>query len=263
MSTIVDVSEVLLQMGLADNPSDLQRAICGQALTAANSAVIQRLGYDPKFAERTEYYPQDDFRRSGSLGIWEVSDTQAYVRQLSQYVTNELQVKHIPIRGDIIFLSIDYDGRFGTRAGSFPTPLILGTDYFPQYESTDSSNARVCSDGIIRSFGRWPDLPGSVKITYNAGYTDDELHGQDPVLDASPIAEAVVDETVRRVHKIFARMKKRLGIVGPFTSEGMGDYNYSINTEAINRLISGTMDLLPETEQKLSKFIRMDFGGVM
>ena len=263
MSFIADISEILLEMGLSDTVTETQRAIVQEALRGANSAVIQRLGYDPKMAQRTEYYPQDDFRRSGSLGIWEVSDTQAYVRQLSQYVTNELQVKHIPIRGDIIFLSIDYDGRFDTRTNAFPTPLIQGTDYFPQFESFDSSNKRVCSDGIIRSFGRWPDLPGSVKITYNAGYTAEEFRGQDAVIDASPIFEAVKDETVRRIHKIFARMKKRLGIVGPFTSEGMGDYNYSINTEAINRLISGTMDLLPETEQKLSKFIRMDFGGVM
>lgn len=262
MGSVCDISEVLLNLGLEGTVSEVERTMAAVALQAATDAVSTYLNYNPVKAERTEYYPVEDFRRSGSMGVWQVSDTQAYVRQLSQYVTNELQLSHLPIRS-IANLWIDYDGRFGTRTGSFQAEHLMqeGVDFWAQYEKVDSTGGRVCSDGILRSQGRWPDAPGSVKVQYTAGYTDAELRGQDAIVNAHQINEAVRDEAVRRFMKDYSRRKKKLaGFVGPLTSESLGSYNYSVDTAVMDRMIGGTMDLLPETQQKLQKFQRYDCG---
>jgi hypothetical protein len=201
--------------------------------------------------------------RSGAgVGIWEVNNTSAYERRISQSVSDELQIKHLPIRS-ITSLKVDYDGRFGKRADSFSddTAWVEGTDFWPQWGENDSDGNPVCLDGIIRAEGRWPDVPGSVKVVYVAGYNQKELHGQDDSINAHPILDAVLDETVRRFLKDHSRAKKTgAGFVGPLASEGMGDYNYSRDTAAMAKLIDGSADLLYETVQKLSPFARMDLG---
>lgn len=259
---VADISEVLLQLGLADSCTETQRAIAQEALRMATGAVTRHLKYNPVKTTHIEYYPQQDFRKGQNERIWEVTDILAYQRELSESITDELQVKHIPIR-NVVSLKIDYDGRFGARSGSFgsETAQTEGVDFWPHWESVDSSDVHVCMDGIIRSEGRWPDIPGSVKIEYEAGFTDAELHGQDDVLNASPILDAVIDEAIRRFLKVMNRSKKRLaGFSGPLVSEGMGDYNYSVNTAALNRLMDGSQDLLPETIHKLSEFEKYDLG---
>lgn len=260
---IADISEALLLAGLGSSSTEAERGVVQFCLQAATGAVVKHLQYNPVRSTHTEYYPQQDMRRGvGKQGVWEVNDTEAYVRQISEASTDELQITHIPIRS-ITHLFIDYDGRFGTRSGSFGsgTEKTEGTDFWAQWELTDSAGEKVCTDGIIRSEGLWPDLPGSVKIEYVAGYTDAELHGTDSVINAFSILDAVLDETQRRVLKVYGRMKKRLaGFSGPLTSEGIGDYNYSSDAAALARLVSGGMDLLPETQHKLQEFVRYDLG---
>lgn len=262
MPMIVDINEVLIQLGLSDRCTETERALVQTCIRTATGAVVRHLKYDPTHQTHTVYHPQNDFRREGRQAIWEVNDTEAYVRYLSEYVSNELQLQHIPIRS-VISVNIDYDGRSGTRPGSFgaSTLKVEGSDYWPNYDGTDSAGNKICRDGILRSMGVWPDLAGSVKVVYVAGYTDQELHGQDTVIDASPIVESVIDESVRRMLKINSRKKNRLaGFVGPLTSESLGDYSYSTDAAILGRLIGGGMDLLPETEQKLNDFCRYDMG---
>ena len=259
---IADISEVLLQMGLAASVTETERAIAQEAIRVATAAVKRFLRYDPVQATHTEFYPQNDFRVGARVGVWEADENTAYYRELSGFVTNELQVKHLPIRS-ITSLKVDYDGRSATRAGSFGSGTIQteGSDFWCNYDMEDSSGNKVCKDGIIRSHGRWPDVAGSVKIVYVAGYSDAELHGQDSVIDASAILEAVIDEAVRRVLKVYSRQKRRAsGFAGPFSSESLGAYSYSQDTSITGRLIGGGMDILPETEQKLMEFQRFDLG---
>ena len=98
MSKIVDISEVLIALGLADSVSENDRALAQICLKNATSAVLRHLDYDPTYQTHTEFYPNNDFRRQGRQAIWEVNDTEAYVRYLSEYTTNELQIRNLPIR---------------------------------------------------------------------------------------------------------------------------------------------------------------------
>ena len=263
MPTIADISELLIELGLSASVSETDRALAQQSLIKAEGAVKRCLLYDPVQASRTEYYPNQDFTRTGREAIWEANDTHAYLRHLAEASTIELQVRHLPIRS-ITSLHIDYDGRAGTRSGAFgsETAKTEGTDFWPNYDSLDSDGNKVCTDGILRSEGLWPATAGSVKIVYTAGYTQAELRGAESVLDASPIWEAVLDEAVRRFTKAKQRMTRgRAGFTGPLTSESLGDYSYSADSAMLTRLVGGGMDVLPETEQKLSSFI--NYGVAM
>jgi len=271
MSKIADISDVLLMLGLASGATEEQRAWAQFALNAAEAAVTRHLRYNPALGQRVEYYPNMDFSLTGRTGTWEVSDTQAYYRTLSESAVDEIQVSHLPIRAsdengeNPIDLRIDYDGRSGTRSGSFAagTQQTEGSDFFPNYETQDANGYSVCRDGIIRSEGRWPNQPGSVKITYMSGYTQDEFRGNGGNIDAFPIYETVISEAVRRVKKISTRAK-RVGAgltVGPLTSENLGDYSYSADGAVLGKLVGTDDDLMYESVLKLNEYI--NYGAML
>jgi len=162
MGKIANDDEVLLELGLADSATPEERNIVIAAINQAEGAVRRHLKYDPVLLERTEFYPQMNLQNDAGLGVWEVSDTHAYIRRETSASIDELQIQHIPIRF-IASLRIDYDGRFGARAGSFAasTEKTEGADFWPNYDTYDSEGAGICRDGIIRSSGAWPTSPGS------------------------------------------------------------------------------------------------------
>lgn len=261
---IGDVSDVLLYLGITNTPTALERAIANVSLKRAEAAIRRYLHYDPAQETRTEYYPQIDRKPYGREGIWESTADEAYLRFSVEFDEDELQLKHIPVRS-VTSLHIDYDGRSGAKDDSFPASSARteGTDFWPNYDMLDSSGAKVCSDGILRSIGGWPSTPGTIKIVYVAGYTEAELRGDDEVIDASNILEAVIDEAVRRCKKAFSRMKSTAGIgTGPFSSESLGDYSYSVDTSILARLVGGTTDLMPETMHKLQNHVNYGISMV-
>lgn len=263
---IADISEVLLELGIFAAPSDSERAVTLTALQRANSAVKRYLHYDPEYKTHTEYYPQGTRLSPPYSETWEVNATHAYIRRQSYGASDELYVQHIPIRS-ITSLHIDYDGRSGAKTGAFAaeTLKVLGEDFWPNYDGVDSSGVKICRDGILRSIGLWSEEPGSVKIVYVAGYTESELHGQDEVIDASPILDCVIQEASRRARRAFTLAKSaRTGFVaGPFTSENLGDYSYSIDTALAAKLIGNDSSLTQESMDNLSSFrnLAYDLAG--
>lgn len=262
MPNIVTKAEVLLDLGLSVTITTEEDAIVDAAIQRAESAIIRHLHYDPVQRSRTEFLPLTDLTTGRREGIWEVQGSNAVITRTEVGASSELQVKHIPIRS-ITNLFVDYDGRSGTVSGSFAadTEKTEGVDFNPNYDTVDSSSNSMCRDGIIRSAGLWPTSPGTVKLVSVAGYTATEFHGTDDVVDASPITEAAVDESIRRAKKAFVN-KKKTGIgfaAGPLSGERLGDYSYNIDSSVVNRLFAGTTDLLPETVLKLGAFVNYGF----
>ena len=225
MPPIIDASEVLLEIGLSASATDEERAIVNSAIARATGNVKRHLMHDPTQASRIEFYPQADYDLMNRVGRWESDGSNAIFRQLSDVSISELYVQHIPIRS-VTNLWIDSDGRSGTRDDAFAaeTLKVEGTDFWPNYDGEDSDGNSICRDGIIRSYGGWPTTPGTVKLEYTAGYTAAELHGQDSVIDASPIVSVTIDEAVRMVRKAFLNRKSGAGwLAGPLQSEKLGD----------------------------------------
>lgn len=266
---IVSLADLLVELGIGGTATVQQTTIAQLSLVKAQGAVIRHLHYNPLLLLQTEFYPRMNANPADGQGVWEVDATSAYFRNLTDAATTELQLARLPIReqdssSNTIQVWIDYDGRSGTRSGSFPTSSLkeVGVDYHPNYDGIDSRGYKICRDGILRSEGRWPGLAGSVKVTYAAGYTAEELAGTDSVVDASPIREAVIDEAVRRVHKTYSRMKKRTGFgVGALSSESLGDYSYSADGALLAQLVGSNSDILAETALKLESFV--NFGAML
>jgi len=264
MGRIVDASDVLLMLGLSTSPTAEETAIVNLSITQAESAIRRYLGYDPVLSSRTEYYPQMDLQASGP-SVWEANATSAYLRQQTSASTNELQVQHIPIRSNpAIDLRIDYDGRSGARSGSFAAESLKteGEDYWPNYDGMDSDGHKICRDGIIRSVGLWPTEAGCVKIIYTGGYSSTELRGQSSLVDAGPIWEATLQETIRRAKTVFLTKKDTTvgWLAGPITSENLGDYSYTMDSSLISKLFGSSADLTAETVSKLSSFVNWGFS---
>ena len=262
MGNIVDISEVVLDVGLSSSITEEERAFCNAAIVRAEGAVKRHLRYDPVRRSRVEFYPMLDKSKPSQATVWEVNDVVAYQRQYSSGATNELMVRHLPIRS-ITNLWIDYDGRFGQQTGAFGAETLqtLGTDYWVSYEQQDDDGAGVCSDGIIRSQGLWPVTAGAVKIEYVAGFSQAELHGQKNLVDATPILEAVIDEAVRRILKLQSRKKRtRSGWSGgPITSESLGDYSYSVDSATMAKLVGSSNDLMHESIEKLEPYVNWGY----
>ncbi len=263
MGSIIDISEVLLELGLSSSVTDEERAIVNTAIVRAEGSVKRHLRYDPVQRTRTEFYPLQDFDYQARDAIWVAEGGQAVLQRLSGVATSELQIRHLPIRS-ITTLAIDLGANSGTASGAFAsdTEKAEGTDFWPNYEGEDSSSNSFCRDGIIRSIGVWPTVPGTVKIVYTAGYSSAELHGQDSTIDASPIMDTVIEEASRRVRKAFV-WAKRTGVgftAGPFTSENLGDYSYSIDGSAAARMFGGQWDILPESVHRLADFVNWGYS---
>jgi hypothetical protein len=261
--TIADISEVLLELGASAAPTDEERAMSILALQRAEGAIRRHLRYNPVQASHEEYYPLKNYSLQLTEGIWESSETQAFIRHLSESVANELQVLHLPIRS-VTSLAVDFDGRSGAQAGSFTDVWTEGTDFWPNYDGVDASNAKFCVDGIMRSQGTWPTNPGSVKLVYTSGYSEGEFRGADPSLDASPIWDAALSEAVRRAKRALSSKKSdNLGIIaGVIESERLGDYSYKIGSEVLNTIFggaggsgAGVFDILPENMEKLNDYV--------
>lgn len=266
MGSIVDASEVWLELGLSGSITDEERAVVEQCVTKAEGAIKRHLRYDPVLRRRTEYYPRYDLGLGVAESIWEVSDSAAYIRQQAGAQTSELQLRHIPVRSlPAMDVRVDYDGRSGTAAGAFGMSTVQteGEDFWANYDMVDSDGTKLCQDGLLRSMGAWPLAAGTIRIEYTAGYSNAELHGEhaddvDVVLDASPIWEAVIEETKRRVEQIMVRKKSSVGwVAGPKSSESLGDYSYSVDSSLAKSLYGNTAALADQSMLLLERFVNM------
>lgn len=260
--SIVNESLVLLELGLSASSTADELAIVRQAIIKAEAAVMTHLRYDPAQKSHTEYFPQQDYTPANAPAVWEVQGSSAVLRRRAEAATNELQLIHLPIRASTaIDVRIEYDGRFGTKSGAFAadSQKTEGVDFWAQYDSVDSDGYRVCRDGILRSVGRWPTEPGSVKVVYTAGYTAEELAGEDSVINAATIMDVVVEESLRRAKKVLTYWYKNSAvghISGTVVTENLGDYSYSLSTSdkmTSNALAGGS--ITSESASKLSPFV--------
>lgn len=258
--SIVTITEAYLELGIT-SPTVDEASIVTAAIIKAEGAVKRYLRYDPVQRRRTEYYPMGDLLHANrSAVVWEVNATEAYMRESVGSAGDEIIVKHLPIRNStLMVIHTDSDGRSGTTENAFQDLKNEGTDFWPNYDGFDSDGNKVCRDGIIRHVGAWPRTPGSIRIVYTAGYTTGEFRSGNSHIDASPIWDAALDETLRRAKKVFLNMKQSHGwAAGPKSSESLGDYRYSVGSTA-GKLFGSSSDITAEVKEKLRDFVNWGF----
>lgn len=269
MGSIVTTNDyIVARLGLTA-PTANELALIEAAIMQAEGAIKQYLGYDPVQRTRKEIYAIRDPLQGRGAGQWDINQTHAFIRRESRASALEIIVKHVPIRS-ITSMKVQYGARHGTITDAFPddSALTEGVDFWPAYHQYDDNGQKVCTSGLIRSYGVWPSEAGSIEIEYTAGYSADELAGVASILDASAIAAAVQIEAARRALEAFQSQRDpRTGTsTGQITSERLGDYSYTVggtsassSGSAGNTLFGGINELLPETRTRLSGFVNYGY----
>lgn len=178
-------------------------------------AVRAILRYDPVQAEKTEFYPRDpQIPPDNNAGQPDVVGGQIYFNSFERSSTS-LMLGRKPLRS-IASIHVDPDGRFGQKSGAFGAdPLTAGEDYWFPIEESGISEAAI----VYRHAG-WPAQPGSVKITYTAGWSASELETG----DGSDIYLAVI-RGVRYWYQIEKSKRGSSSASGEVIAESFGKYS--------------------------------------
>ena len=271
---IVLESELQVSLGLTD-PDDLQRARLALAMTTGHAAVRKYLGYDPEQRSGpAELYPRTDQQSENADGVWDVnpSHTRATFEQ-RRGISTYLQLSRLPVRS-VTQVLVDPSAKFGQQSGDFGsgTEWTQGVEFAVEWDEVQSANVGICRSGILVAVGAWPAGIGTVKVTYRAGFSQNEFRGPSTAssvaadgtittqgVDASGIKAAALLTCMAKYHTLKAFAPSQLtGLhpTGPMSSERLGDYSYSAANPQLTALIAGmAVDVPPEAASLLQDHI--------
>jgi hypothetical protein len=263
---ILTAAEARIALGLAASITDADRGLLEMLLPMVNGAIRKHLKYDPEYKQHVEFYPRVEVARREGGGTWDSNGTVAYFQPNQHGLM--IQLEHLPVRS-ITEIRADWNGGFGQKPGTFgnETILVAGTDYYQ-----DLLQAGVNATGHVFSYTAWPAEPGSVKVTYKAGYSDWELAGRadntdqtDPDtettcsgLDASPIKEAALLTLVAAFnsYKFQSAGRNADGTIGGIlTGERLGDYSYTADISAFRSAAGMAVAVPPAAQDRLAEFL--------
>lgn len=196
--------------------------------------VIDFLRYDPVKRANIEYYPLNAQRVSAWSGPLMVDSRngKAFLTPTTYSYGDMLFLRNTPVWNDDTFeIREQFGGKSGQEAGSFGTSTILvkGVDYWIDV----SGSGQISTSGIVYRNGTlWSQEPGSIKVTYNGGYTSSQLNGStptDPVRVAAIQLGCVIAMMFNyRQMVLNQKVSDLIGFAaGPITSESIGPYSYS------------------------------------
>lgn len=266
---IVLESELQIALGLTD-PDDLQRARMALAMTTGHASVRKYLQYDPEQrVGPAEFYPRREMFGDDLGGVWDVNAGHTRAEFITGYgVYKFLQLERLPVRA-VTEIRVDAGARHGQQSGDFGsgTEWTQGVEYNIEWDQDG-----LCKSGMLIANGAWPVGPGTVKVTYRAGYSQNEFRGPASAssvasdgtittqgVDASPIKAAALLTCMAKYHtlKDFAQSQLTgLMATGPKSSERLGDYSYTLANAQLSSMISSmALDVPPEAASLLQDFL--------
>lgn len=258
---ILTLGEARMALNLATITS-LDESLLDWLLPKIDAALINDptwgLGYDPQYAENIiEYYPRnlDPYVGAPSEGVWDTNQAGTKAQFRAYGASESLQLARLPIRS-LDEVRVDFQGGFGQISDTFGNDKVwtAGDDYY--LETTGSAGISYTGCVIARRTG-WPVEPGSVKVTYKAGYTADELSGRASTgINASDIQMAAMITLIKAFKTILSNRKAGVAGVtaGPKTSERLGDYSYSTDASLAALIAGFQISVPPEAGQKLQRY---------
>lgn len=260
---IVTEATIRIALGLTTSITDLERAMLQVSHQDAESKIKNHLKYEPEQREHIEFFPRRFATSGDTLNFLNVNRTHTRAVRESRRGTRarNLQLTAIPLR-KVTEVKVDENGRFGTGDDAFSSgsEWVEGEDFWPEFDKDNFSPS-----GILIASGSWPTTPGSVKVTYTSGYSEDELQGTANVdatnpfttqgVDAVGIRIAVINESMRRFKTFIAQQKNQIAgfLPGALKSERLQDYSYTL-TAATEFLVSMTLGLAPESVAGLEPY---------
>lgn len=251
---IVSNDEVLTYMQAAAGVCVAQNglALLTMIQPMVEAAVKKLLGYNLASGTYTEYYPEslangyfdgDDIVSAGYDLVGEV----AVPRTRSQREFSVIQLCEMPVR--TITSVYENPGAWATEGGSFPSGNLLPANaYFLDARKVGFSN----TGQLRRISGTWSRLPRTVKITYTAGYSANEIN------QYFPQAKLAVLITLAKEYISAVMRAKAAQMFGPVASVGIEDFSVSFMQNLSGLFGGGTVGLYtipPEAVAYLAPYI--------
>lgn len=245
MATILANSNAILaRLGITAGEGNPDRdLVVGDLWPAMEAAVKQYLGYDPTARTVTEYLPS----RDGSMMEEPLDPMYAKTSAGSLVLENgggsnpDIFVSSLPLRSVTSLYENPGAWEGGTSGGDWPASTLLreGSDFIVDYSEPGLS----MSGCIRRRAGSWSAQRRSVKVTYAAGLSADELAG-----DYYPIRDALMLAIQRRFLSIVSLRKSSVtGAAGGIVSaETIGDWSVQYDSASLQAMGLGMAISLPE-----------------
>jgi len=275
---IVTNAEARVALGLMPTITEQQQSRLILAMSAGHAAVKKHLAYDP---EQKSYdgqlYPRAEINDASEIdGIWDVNSAHTRaVWEARNGIFSYLQLEHLPVR-QVTEVLVDPSALFGQQSDDFGTGTAWsqGVEYMVEWDQKANADGTigVCRTGQLISRGAWPVTPGTVKVSYKAGYSPAEFAGQALAtnlnddgkitmagVDASAVKTATLLE-VMRYYLLFKTMSLNsltgLHVAGPLQSESLGSYSYSLASGQQVALLTGMqIAISPEAAMHLDGFV--------
>lgn len=249
---IVDLSEIIIYLGLQATLIDADNGLLTMLKTHVENDARRYVRHNitQPASDYVEFHPRTDRTRFGAE-IVELSGDVVSLQQ-SSIGGNIIQLDQIFVRS-ITEVREDFDAYFGRESGDFPasTALTEGADFYMRVEESINSTDLNKTGHLIRRSGNWPSRAGTVKATYNAGFTAAELDS-----DYSDIKLTIIEEVALRFKKSKTMQGTEAGF-GPLRSFSIGgEVSVAFDTSA-DAIKTGRSGMLRESERRLFKYRRL------
>lgn len=258
-TTICTASEVLTYLGKGANATDAERSLINMLIPMVDSAIKTFLGWEVVQRTYTHILPDIDLfsLSTNDLGI----PVDVVQNRISYYFPGQpvlLQLPEIPVRS-VTSIYADYSAMGGQGPSDFASANLQtqGTDFYVDFDTltdpTPAAQAGISWTGHVRRWiGVWPSRQRSIKATYVAGFTPDELDGVTAVgsLRCADIKFAAVLSVAAAFQE-----SRAIRQGGPIVGERLGDYGVQYGSVTS---VLGMMGALPFKAQcLLQPFVRM------
>lgn len=211
---ICTTAAALTYLGIS-SPDATQTANMDMIRTGLESSLKQFCRWCVVETSGLVYYLPKQGQRHGSQ-VWQLEldrQTQAHDRM-------QLPQMHVSAVSEV---RVDLSARGGV-AGHFASDTILtsGDDYFLEPDGLAGVSS---SGGLLRVNGSWPNLPGTVKVTLTAGFSESQLAGEHNILRMGLICECAAHWARRQqMEKLFTTGLGAADKTGLLSGFKMGEF---------------------------------------
>ena len=246
--------ELATVLGVSTSANNLDNAVLW-----SQRAAEAFVGYPLERATVTEYYPRSNTAVERDVFVDQPVTSSLWTRGYASR-RHVLNLSRLPVQTSGLTVYED-DGAYGGQvSGSFAssTALTLGEDFV-----LDIGQDGVSESGrLLRIGGAWPSRIGSVKVTYSAGYSANELigdtSGAGDFIDASDIKDAIMLTAMFRFNELAANAGASGGSsAGPIVSESIEGYSYQLDSSFSARQLGMSQELPAEAKLKLQRYVNI------